>query len=81
MSHEDLIGPKRSRDIAFARHVAVYLANSLCDLSATAVGEQFGGRDHSTVINSLKVVEKKIKEDRRICEDLQQLKNKITLRS
>ncbi|MDY4041842.1 MAG: DnaA/Hda family protein [Collinsella sp.] len=81
VSHEDLIGPKRSRDIAFARHVAVYLANSLCDLSATAVGEQFGGRDHSTVINSLKVVEKKIKEDRRICEDLQQLKNKITLRS
>lgn len=81
VSHEELIGPKRSRDIAFARHVAVYLANSLCDLSATAVGEQFGGRDHSTVINSLKVVEKKIKEDRRICEDLQQLKNKITLRS
>ncbi|MBY4797800.1 ATP-binding protein [Collinsella sp. AGMB00827] len=81
ISHEELIGPRRSRDIAFARHVAVYLANSLCDLSSKAIGEQFGGRDHSTVINSLKVVEKKIKEDRRICEDLQQLKNKITLRS
>ncbi|QWT17603.1 ATP-binding protein [Collinsella sp. zg1085] len=81
VSHEELVGPKRSRDIAFARHVAVYLANSLCDLSSKAIGEQFGGRDHSTVINSLKVVEKKIKEDRRICDDLQQLKNKITLRS
>lgn len=81
VSHEELIGPKRSREIAFARHVAVYLANSLCDLSATAVGEQFGGRDHSTIIHSLKVVEKKIKEDRRVCDDLQQLKNKITLRS
>ena len=81
VSHEELIGPKRSRDIAFARHVAVYLANSLCDLSSKAIGEEFGGRDHSTVINSLKVVEKKIKDDRRVCEDLQQLKNKITLKS
>ena len=81
VSHEELIGPKRSRDIAFARHVAVYLANSMCDLSSKAIGEEFGGRDHSTVINSLKVVEKKIKEDRRVCEDLQQLKNKITLKS
>ena len=81
VSHEDLIGPKRSRDIAFARHVAVYLSNTLCDLSSKAIGDQFGGRDHSTVINSLKVVEKKIKEDRRIAEDLQQLKNRITLRS
>ena len=33
------------------------------------------------MIHSLKVVEKKIKEDRRVCDDLQQLKNKITLRS
>ena len=81
MSHEELIGPKRQRDIAFARHVAIYLSNSLCDLSSKAIGEEFGGRDHSTVINSLKVVESKMKEDRRICEDLQQLKNKITLRS
>lgn len=81
VSHEELIGPKRSKDIAFARHVAVYLSNSLCDMSSSAIGAEFGGRDHSTVLNSLKVVESKMKEDRRICEDLQQLKNKITLKS
>ena len=81
VSHEELIGPKRSKEIAFARHVAVYLSNSLCDLSSSAIGAQFGGRDHSTVLNSLKVVESKMREDRRVCEDLQQLKNKITLRS
>ena len=81
VSHEDLIGPKRSKGIAFARHVAVYLANSLCELSSSAIGAQFGGRDHSTVLNSLKVVESKMQEDRRICEDLQQLKSMIAQRS
>ncbi len=81
VSHEDLIGPKRSKDIAFARHVAVYLSNSLCELSSSAIGAEFGGRDHSTVLNSLKVVESKMKEDRRICEDLQQLKTKIATKS
>ncbi len=81
VSHEDLIGPKRSKGIAFARHVAVYLANSLCELSSSAIGAQFGGRDHSTVLNSLKVVESKMQKDRRICEDLQQLKSMIAQRS
>ncbi len=81
VSHEDLIGPKRSKGIAFARHVAVYLTNSLCELSSSAIGAQFGGRDHSTVLNSLKVVESKMQEDRRICEDLQQLKSMIAQRS
>ena len=33
MSHEDLIGPKRLKNIAFARHVAVYLANDMCEMT------------------------------------------------
>lgn len=77
VSHEELIGPRRTANIAFARHAAVYLANSLCEMTTPAIGAEFGGRDHSTVLNSLKVVENKMKEDRRICEDLQQLKNTI----
>ena len=81
VSHEDLIGPKRLKNIAFARHVAVYLANDMCEMTTPMVGAEFGGRDHSTVLNSIKVIEKKIKEDRTIAEDLQQLRNKITLMS
>ena len=81
VSHEELIGPRRTANIAFARHVAVYLANSLCEMTTPAIGAEFGGRDHSTVLNSLKVVENKMKEDRRICEDLQQLKNTIMLKA
>lgn len=81
VSHEELIGKRRTANIAFARHVAVYLANSLCEMTTPAIGAEFGGRDHSTVLNSLKVVENKMREDRRICEDLQNLKNTIMLKS
>lgn len=81
VSHEELIGPRRTANIAFARHVGVYLANSLCEMTTPAIGAEFGGRDHSTVLNSLKVVENKMREDRRIYEDLQNLKNAIMLKS
>ena len=81
VSHEELIGKRRTANIAFARHVAVYLANSLCEMTTPAIGAEFGGRDHSTVLNSLKVVENKMREDRRICEDLQNLKSAIMLKS
>ena len=81
VSHEEIIGPRRTANIALARHVAVYLSSSLCEMTTPAIGAEFGGRDHSTVLNSIKVVENKMKEDRRICEDLQLLKNKIILRS
>lgn len=81
VSHEELIGPRRTANIAFARHVGVYLANSLCEMTTPAIGAEFGGRDHSTVLNSLKVVENKMREDRRIYEDLQNLRNTIMLKS
>lgn len=81
VSHEELIGPRRTATIAFARHVAVYLANNLCEMTTPAIGSEFGGRDHSTVLNSLKVVENKMREDRRIYEDVQNLKNTIMLKS
>ena len=80
VSHEDMIGRKRSKNIAFPRHVAVYLTNTLCEMSLKAVGAAFG-RDHTTVIHSLEVVESKMKEDARFNEELQQLKNIILIKS
>ena len=50
-------------------------------MTTPAIGSEFGGRDHSTVLNSLKVVENKMREDRRIYEDVQNLKNTIMLKS
>lgn len=59
---EELKGRKRTSNIAFARHVAVYLIKKLTDRSFPAIGRVFG-RDHSTIISSIEAVEKKIKTD------------------
>ena len=81
VSHNDLIGPRRQAAIKNARHVAVYLALDMCEMTTSMVGAAFGGRDHTTVLHSVKVIEKRMKEDRAFVDDLQQLRNKIILRS
>lgn len=53
----DLKGPRRHRSITVPRQIAMYLVRELTDESLPQIGQLFGGRDHSTVINSLKRVE------------------------
>ena len=78
---EELIGPRRNANIAKARHIAIYLAIEMCEMTTTAVGAEFGNRNHSTVSTSYKKVQKMIQEDRTRTEDLKSLRDKITLRS
>src|SRR5699024_2401820 len=47
---EDFAARKRTRSIAFPRQIAMYLSRQLTDLSLPKIGEEFGGRDHTTVI-------------------------------
>ncbi len=81
VAHKDLIGRKRTSNIASARHMAIYLTYELCSLSLNAIGAAFGGRDHATVINSIKVIEKRMGEDTQVSDDCQRLRTKIQLRS
>ena len=81
VTHEELIGPRRNANIAKARHIAIYLAIEMCEMTTTAVGAEFGNRNHSTVSTSYKNVQKMIQEDRTVTEDLKSLRDKITLRS
>ena len=81
VTHEELIGPRRNANIAKARHIAIYLAIEMCEMTTTAVGAEFGNRNHSTVSTSYKKVQKMIQEDRTVIEDLKSLRDKITLRS
>ena len=62
LTSEDLKGPSRIRDTALARNVAIYLIRKLTNFSLKNVGEVFGGRDHSTILNSLRRIESKIAE-------------------
>jgi len=57
VSPSELKGPRRHRNITVPRQIAMYLVRELTDESLPQIGAFFGGRDHSTVINSLKRVE------------------------
>jgi len=67
----DLTGPRRPKNIAEARQVAMYLTRQMVKLPLIQIGEEFGGRDHGTVIHACKVVSKRMhqKDDFRIMVD------------
>ena len=52
LSQTDLSSPKRARQVVYARQVAMYLCRELTDLSLPAIGQRFGGRDHTTVLHA-----------------------------
>ncbi|MBE6621964.1 MAG: chromosomal replication initiator protein DnaA [Ruminococcaceae bacterium] len=59
---EDLKSRKRTSNVAFARHVAIYMIKKLTDRSLPAIGRVFG-RDHTTILNSIDTVEKRLATD------------------
>lgn len=60
---EELNSRKRTRAIAYPRQIAMYITRELTDLSLPRIGDEFGGRDHSTVIHAYDKIEKDMKED------------------
>ena len=78
ISHEDLVGAKRNKEIMEPRHIAIYLARELTETSLEGIGEQFGGRSHATIIASLRKVDKVKKEDKIFHDRLTQVLNNIT---
>jgi len=62
----DLKSKRRSTDIVFPRQAAMYLCRKHTSLPFSSIGFKFGGREHSTVLHALKIVEKKISQDPRI---------------
>lgn len=60
---DDFKARKRTRSIAFPRQIAMYLCRELTDLSLPKIGEEFGGRDHTTVIHAHEKISSNIKKD------------------
>lgn len=71
---EDFKSQRRTRNVAFPRQIAMYLARKLTDTSLPKIGEEFGGRDHTTVIHAYEKISESLKED----ENLQQAINELT---
>lgn len=71
---EDFKSQRRTRNVAYPRQIAMYLCRKLTDMSLPKIGEEFGGRDHTTVIHAYEKISDALKKD----ETLQSAINDIT---
>jgi chromosomal replication initiator protein len=73
----DLKGKKKSKSIVLPRQISMYLMRKKTKLSFPEIGQLFGGKDHSTVIYSIKKIESFLREDKKIKETVENLLKKI----
>ena len=60
---DEMLSRKRTKSIAYPRQVAMYMARELTELSLPKIGQEFGGRDHTTVIHAHKKISEQIEQD------------------
>ncbi len=77
LSIDDLCGTSRSRVLVTARQIAMYLCRELTDLSLPKIGQQFGGRDHTTVMHAERKIRSLMAERRSIYNQVTELTNRI----
>ncbi len=77
ISKNEMLSPRRSRYLVRPRQTAIYLAKMLTSKSLPEIGRSFSNRDHTTVIHSVKTIEKLRKEDNELNVNIDSLKNKI----
>ena len=75
----DLRGNRRTKDVAYARQVAMYLARDLTESSLPQIGERFGGRHHTTVLYAVDKIERQLKDghDRQLYELVQLITTRV----
>ncbi len=74
---EDFQSKKRTRAIAFPRQIAMYLTRELTDLSLPKIGDEFGGRDHTTVIHACDKITKDMKQDDALKRKIEDIVNSL----
>ncbi|MGQ0629912.1 MAG: chromosomal replication initiator protein DnaA [Sporichthyaceae bacterium] len=77
LSIDDLCGQSRSRVLVTARQIAMYLSRELTDMSLPKIGQQFGGRDHTTVMHAERKIRQLMAEKRSVYSQVTELTNRI----
>jgi chromosomal replication initiator protein len=78
LPHSSIVGPSRAAAPLRARQLAIYLCREMTDLSLPQIGREFGGRDHTTVLNAIRRVEHRCADgDTETREQLERLRNNI----
>jgi chromosomal replication initiator protein len=70
---EDFKAKKRTKSLAFPRQIAMYLSRELTDYSLPKIGEEFGGRDHTTVIHAHEKISKLLQSDAQLQRQVKEL--------
>lgn len=78
ISHDELVGQKRTRRLVTPRQVAMFLTRDLTDSSLPAIGRAFGGRDHSTVLYAVQKITDQIKDEGEIYTAVTDLTTRLT---
>ena len=73
----ELVGPTRKREVTVPRQVAIYLTREMTGMSLPQIGEVFGGRDHTTIMHSCKVMENAINKDSSMKNLVNSVKNRV----
>jgi chromosomal replication initiator protein len=81
VSMDDLCGPGKTKALAQARQISMYLCRELTDMSLPRIGQTFGGRDHTTVMHADKKIRKEMAERRRVYDQVQELTSRIKQRA
>ena len=74
---EDFKSKKRNRAVSFPRQVAMFLCRELTDLSLPKIGEEFGGRDHTTVIHAYEKISNDITYNGELSKTISQIRNEL----
>jgi chromosomal replication initiator protein len=77
LTPNDLKGKKRSQNIVFARQLAIYIGREMTDYSTTELGQDFGGRDHTTIMHSIEKIKGKLLTDPSLDATIVSLKRSI----
>jgi len=74
---EDLCGPARKRPLVDARQITMYVMREMTELSYPSIGEQFGGRDHTTVLHAVQKITGLMKEKRAVFDQVTELRQAV----
>jgi len=74
---EEFSAKKRTKAIAFPRQIAMFLSRELTDFSLPKIGEEFGGRDHTTVIHAHEKISKLLSEDEELQREIDEIKERL----
>jgi hypothetical protein len=78
VTRSDFLGPSRKQDVVVPRHVAMFLLRELAGMSLQQIGQRFGGKDHTTVLNGCERTVERMASDPKFAAVVNELREELT---